>query len=84
MLLNYQHNVSFTSRRRPFGRCTSSYARIGQQINDEIAKLDLLSCKTTTIVGGKYRGPGFLLREGVEIIVGTGRINGASNPSTSS
>jgi len=51
---------------------------LAQQINDEIAKLSsYLSCKTTTIVGGRsIEDQGFLLREGVEIIVGTpGRIN---------
>mgnify|MGYP001241142809 CR=1 FL=1 len=51
---------------------------LAQQINDEIAKLSTyLSCKTTTIVGGRsIEDQGFLLREGVEIIVGTpGRIN---------
>ena len=51
---------------------------LAQQINDEIAKLSAyLSCKTTTIVGGRsIEDQGFLLREGVEIIVGTpGRIN---------
>jgi ATP-dependent RNA helicase DDX23/PRP28 len=51
---------------------------LAQQINDEIAKLSTyLPCKTTTIVGGRsIEDQGFLLREGVEIIVGTpGRIN---------
>ena len=44
---------------------------LAQQINDEIAKLSTyLSCKTTTIVGGRsIEDQGFLLREGVEIIV---------------
>ena len=61
------------SRRRSVSCGTSSYKELAQQINDEIAKLSTyLSCKTTTIVGGRsIEDQGFLLREGVEIIVGT-------------
>ena len=68
----------FFSQDGPLAVVLALSRELAQQINDEIAKLSsYLSCKTTTIVGGRsIEDQGFLLREGVEIIVGTpGRIN---------
>ena len=62
----------------PLAMVLAPTRELAQQICDEITKLSAhLSCKCTTIVGGRsIEDQGFLLREGMEIIVGTpGRIN---------